>query len=255
MALISSRFVVCVVSGDRKNPEFLIKILSSGIKTNGPSFCSSCSLTSTVPHNGPVWSWFEGWNAFFCYQFWPVALIIITIIQQNNSACRYMSSTARVLRGSHPKSVTPRTLLKAAKTWLQDKRFDLTCNNFKRSVLKSHGEATRNNPQAWKLGEGGVNNLSTYKLTGQGTSQNGFGLLEFTCQILINEGQTLRTPRRKLNKYSQRHLHTSGLSEIWKAATTNCNCGTTFWPMMCVSEQTLKNSKYIGSICLNHIGQ
>jgi len=45
-------------------------------------------------------------------------------------------------------------------------------------------------------------------------SQTDFGLLEFLCQILINEGQSLSIRRRKSNKYSQRHLYTSELSKI-----------------------------------------
>jgi len=52
-------------------------------------------------------------------------------------------------------------------------------------------------------------------------SQKDFGLLEFLCQILIIEGQTLPTRRRKSNKCSQIHLYTSELSKIGKAATTN----------------------------------
>jgi len=42
------------------------------------------------------------------------------------------------------------------------------------------------------LGQG-FNNLSTYKPTGQGMLQVDFEILEFLCQMLINEGQTLQT--------------------------------------------------------------
>jgi hypothetical protein len=54
------------------NPDFLIKILSSDIKTNGPLFSPSVSLSSTVSHNGHDWSWFESLSL-------PTAIILTLI--------------------------------------------------------------------------------------------------------------------------------------------------------------------------------